>query len=63
MGISISDSADVAENAMIGNGSKVRHLIQARENGFLGTAGTDSLRLPKSTGSWALKMQPTRRGA
>lgn len=36
MGVSIADSADVAENAVIGNGSKVWHLAQVREDAVLG---------------------------
>ena len=36
MTVSIADSADVAENAVIGDGSKVWHLAQIRENAVLG---------------------------
>ena len=36
MVVSIADSADVAENAVIGDGSKVWHLAQIRENAVLG---------------------------
>lgn len=36
MTVSIADSADVAENAVIGDGSKVWHLAQVRDNAVLG---------------------------
>ena len=36
MVVSIADSADVAGNAVIGDGSKVWHLAQVREDAILG---------------------------
>jgi acetyltransferase-like isoleucine patch superfamily enzyme len=36
MGVSIMDSADVAADATIGDGSKIWHLAQVRENATLG---------------------------